>query len=84
MRHGVVSIWVTVSNKAVLPGIEKKLQQLKYGLTGSVPDDMLVRVSTIDTDKEKAYRLQANFIQDLLSAIDTKDRIRLTGVFNEI
>ncbi|MBK7492610.1 MAG: exosortase-associated EpsI family protein [Nitrosomonas sp.] len=62
MRHGVVSIWVTVSNKAVLPGIEEKLQQLKYGLTGSVPDDMLVRVSTIDTDKEKAYRLQANFI----------------------
>jgi hypothetical protein len=45
-----------------LPGIEEKLQQLKYGLTGSVPDDMLVRVSTIDTDKEKAYRLQANFI----------------------
>lgn len=67
-----------------MPGIEKKLQQLKYGLTRSVPDDMLVRVSTIDTDKEKAYRPQANFIQDLLSAIDTKDRIRLTGVFNEI
>ncbi|QOJ22933.1 MAG: EpsI family protein [Gammaproteobacteria bacterium] len=83
-RSEPITYWVTIGNKAVLPGIEEKLQQLRYGLTGSVPDGMLVRVSTIDTDKEKAYRLQTNFIQDMLSAIDTKGRTRLTGVFSEI
>ena len=83
-RSEPITYWVTVGNRAVLPGIEEKLQQLRYGLTGNVPDGMLVRVSTIDTDKEKAYRLQTNFIQDMLSAIDTKGRIRLTGAFSEI
>lgn len=83
-RSEPITYWVTIGNKAVLPGIEEKMQQLRYGLTGSVPDGMLVRVSTIDTDKEKAYRLQTNFIQDMLSAIDTKGRTRLTGVFSEI
>lgn len=83
-RSEPITYWVTVGNKAVLPGIEEKFQQLRYGLTGNVPDGMLVRVSTIDIDKEKAYRLQTNFIQDMLSAIDAKERIRLTGVFSEI
>ncbi|QOJ20078.1 MAG: EpsI family protein [Gammaproteobacteria bacterium] len=83
-RSEPITYWVTIGNKAVLPGIEEKLQQLRYGLTGSVPDGMLVRVSTIDTDKEKAYQLQTHFIQDMLSAIDIRSRARLTGVFGEI
>ncbi len=83
-RSEPITYWVTIGNKAVLPGIEEKLQQLRYGLTGSVPDGMLVRVSTIDPDKEKAYQLQTHFIQDMLSAIDIRSRTRLTGVFGEI
>jgi EpsI family protein len=83
-RSEPITYWVTIGNKAVFPGIEEKLQQLRYGLTGSVPDGMLVRVSTIDTDKEKAYQLQTHFIQDMLSAIDIRSRARLTGVFGEI
>jgi len=83
-RSEPITYWVTIGNKAVLPGIEEKLQQLRYGLTGSVPDGMLVRVSTIDADKEKAYQLQTHFIQDMLSAIDIRSRTRLTGVFGEI
>ena len=43
---------------------------------------MLVRVSSISTDNERAYQLQANFIQDLLIVIDGKDRVRLIGTFD--
>lgn len=78
-RNEPITYWVTIGNKAVLPGIEEKLQQLRYGLTGNVPDGMLVRVSTIDTDKEKAYQLQNVFIQDLLSTIADGERTRLIG-----
>ena len=78
----MITYWVTVGNKAVLPGLDQKLQQLRYGLTGSVPDGMLVRVSSISTDNERAYQLQANFIQDLLIVIDGKDRVRLIGTFD--
>jgi EpsI family protein len=80
-RNEPITYWVTVGNKAVLPGIEEKLQQLRYGLTGDVPDGMLVRVSTIDTNKEKAYQLQDIFIQDLLSTIADRERTRLIGSF---
>lgn len=81
-RNEPITYWVTVGNKAVLPGLDQKLQQLRYGLTGSVPDGMLVRVSSISTDNERAYQLQANFIQDLLIVIDGKDRVRLIGTFD--
>ncbi|MDO8894767.1 exosortase-associated protein EpsI, B-type [Nitrosomonas sp.] len=80
-RNEPITYWVTVGNKAVLPGIEEKLQQLRYGLTGSVPDGMLVRVSSIDSDKDKAYQLQNIFIQDLLLTVDVKERTRLIGTF---
>ena len=80
-RNEPITYWVTVGNRAVLPGIEEKLQQLKYCLTGNVPDGMLVRVSSIDSDKNKAYQQQAMFIQDLLSSVNINERIRLIGTF---
>lgn len=80
-RNEPITYWVTIGNKAVLPGIEEKLQQLRYGLTGNVPDGMLVRVSTIDADKDRAYQLQNIFIQDLLSMVADEERIRLIGSF---
>lgn len=80
-RNEPITYWVTVGNKAVLPGLDQKLQQLRYGFTGSVPDGILVRVSSIDSDKDKAYQLQTIFIQDLLATVDVKERARLIGTF---
>lgn len=80
-RNEPITYWVTIGNKAVLSGIDEKLQQLRYGLTGDVPDGMLVRVSSIDSDNNKAYQLQATFIQDLLSSVSINERVRLIGIF---
>lgn len=78
-RNEPITYWVTVGDKAVLPGIEEKLQKLRYGLTGSVPDGMLVRVSSINHDNTKAYQLQAAFVRDLLGMIKDNERVRLIG-----
>ena len=80
-RNEPITYWITVGNKAVLPGMEEKLQQLRYGLTGNIPDGMLVRVSSIDSDNDKAYQLQTTFIQDLLSSVNSDERLRLIGTF---
>ena len=80
-RHEPITYWVTIGDKAVMPGIEQKLQQLRYGLTGNVPDGMLVRISSISSDEDKAYYLQNRFILDLLSVMDTFHRTRLIGAF---
>ncbi|HEY0841836.1 exosortase-associated protein EpsI, B-type [Methylotenera sp.] len=80
-RNEPITYWVTVGDKATLPGISRKLKQLAYGLTGTVPDGMLVRVSSIDSDSANAYKLQEKFIQDLLQAMPTQDRARVAGRF---
>lgn len=80
-RNEPITYWVTVGDKATLPGIKRKLNQLAYGLTGTVPDGMLVRVSSIDTDSVNAYKLQESFIRDLLLAMAPQDRARVAGRF---
>lgn len=80
-RNEPITYWVTVGNKAVLPGFDQKLQQLRYGLTGNIPDGILVRISSIDNSNDVAYRLQAIFIQDLLLAVNENERVRLIGTF---
>lgn len=80
-RNEPITYWVTVGDKATLPGINRKLNQLAYGLKGTVPDGMLVRVSSIDSNNAAAYRLHEAFIQDLLQAMSTKDRVRVAGRF---
>ncbi len=79
-RNEPITYWVTVGDKAVLSGINQKLQQIRYGLSGNVPDGMLVRVSTIGINEDQSYQLHEVFIQDMLSAIEVKGRTRLTGV----
>jgi hypothetical protein len=56
-----------------------KLQRLAYGLSGKIPDGMLVRVSTIQTDEQRAYQLQDRFVGQLLEALDPGGRVRLLG-----
>jgi EpsI family protein len=70
--------WITIGDTVAVNSIKWKLERLKYGLTGRVPDGMLFRVSSIG-DKTNAYPLQEGFIKDLLSHMNSDSRIRLIG-----
>jgi EpsI family protein len=63
-----VSYWMTVGDQAVLPGLDRKWLQLRFGLQGLVPDGLLVRVSSLGQDQAHAYALHDQFIQALLQA----------------
>jgi len=76
-RHEPITYWITIGNEATLPGFGRKLAQLRYGLSGKVPDGMLTRVSSIQADTQAAYRLQNRFITDLLAAVDRRQRLEL-------
>lgn len=80
-RNEPITYWVTVGDRATVPGLGRKLNQLAYGLTGRVPDGMLVRVSSIDADSRNAYALQERFVNDLLAALPEADRARIAGRF---
>jgi EpsI family protein len=78
-RNEPITYWITIGDKAVASGIQQKLQRLAYGITGKIPDGMLVRVSTIQTDQRDGWRVQAGFISQMLDVLPARDRARLLG-----
>jgi EpsI family protein len=78
-RNEPITYWITIGDKAVMSGIEQKLQRLAYGLSGKIPDGMLVRVSTIQANEDDAYRVQDRFVEDMLDVMAPRDRARLLG-----
>jgi EpsI family protein len=78
-RNEPITYWVTIGDKAVMSGLDQKMQRFMYGLSGRIPDGMLVRVSTIGSDEAGAYRVQDRFVNQMLGALKPADRSRLLG-----
>lgn len=79
-----ITYWLRTGEQLTYPGMDTKLARLQYGLTGRVPDGMLVRISSlvVSTQPEEiasAYQIQARFAQDLISAIPYTKRNTLIG-----
>lgn len=78
-RNEPITYWVTLDESATLPGVGRKLQQIRYGLQGKIPDGMLVRVSSISTSPTEAYGVQQRFLEQLYAAVPTDVRPRYFG-----
>ena len=74
-----ITYWITVGDRVVISGTEQKLAQLAYGFRGTVPDGMLVRVSSIDGDTVRAQALQARFVSEMAAAVIPTERSRVIG-----
>jgi EpsI family protein len=74
-----ITYWVLVGEKVALSGVDQKFAQLSYSTRGTIPDGMLVRFSSIDSNSAQAYKVQANFINSLLAAMPATNRIRVAG-----
>ena len=79
-RQEPVTYWFTVGDTAIQGKLQKRLADLRYGLTGRIPDGMLFRVSSIDPDPAQAYRFQDLFVDQLLAAVSLDERKRLSGL----
>lgn len=73
-----ITYWIVVGDEAAV-GIKVKLARFRYGLTGTVPDGMLVRISSIGVNEKEAYLAQDEFVRVMLAAMSKEDRIRLVG-----
>ena len=78
-RHEFITYWIVVGEKSILPGLKRKLTQLEYGFNGYIPDGMLVRVSSIDTNDANSKKMQEKFIQSMYQNIDKKMRNKIFG-----
>ena len=74
-----ITYWTTVGDTVAVSGWAWKLNQMKYGLTGKIPDGLLFRISSIQADDAKAYQTQDGFARDLLKAMSPSGRQRIIG-----
>lgn len=74
-----ITYWVTLDEVATLPGFGRKLQQIRYGLDGKIPDGMLVRLSTVSTSPDESFAVQKRFLDQLYAAVPADVRTRYFG-----
>jgi EpsI family protein len=74
-----ITYWTTVGDTVAISGLGRKLQQLKFGLTGKIPDGLLFRISSIQADDARAYQTQDAFARELLESMSPSGRERIIG-----
>ena len=79
-RQEPVTYWINVSDTVVTSVLQKRMLEIKLGLTGEVPDGLLFRISSIDDTPSRAFQRQDTFVGDLLKAVPPIDRKRLSGL----
>jgi EpsI family protein len=78
-RFEPISYWMRVGNDIATGVVDRQIIRLKYGLRGIIPDGALIRVSTVGLAAEPSYKLQDQFVRDLLAAIAPQDLKFFTG-----
>jgi EpsI family protein len=79
-RKEPITYWFTVGEQTVVTAFDRRLATLKSVMTGRIPDGLLFRVSSIDSDSDSAFRKQGDFVVQLLSALPAQARVRLSGL----
>jgi EpsI family protein len=78
-RNEPVTYWFTMGNQLVLSRTERFLVQLKYALSGYIPDGFLIRISNLSNDPESAFLNHREFISALISSASAETANRLLG-----
>jgi EpsI family protein len=74
-----VTYWTLIGEKVYSGNLDKKLAEMQYGLEGKIPDGMLVRMSSIDSDSENAFKMQSQFAIAMLASLQPEVRARFSG-----
>ena len=78
-RREPITYWLVVGDQVARTGFEQKIAQLRFGFRGIVPDGLLVRVSSLGSEKTEAYSLHDEFVRRLVDALPGPPRTRLLG-----
>lgn len=80
-RFEPITYWVRLGEQNITGTsmFGRRLEDLRYALRGQVPDGLLFRVSSIDSQRERAFARQDQFVADLLGAVGLSDRSNLVG-----
>ena len=79
-RNEPVTYWLTVGDQVIQTALEKRLAEIRLGLTGQIPDGLLFRISSIDDDTARGYAMQQKFTADMMAAVPAATRKQLSGL----
>jgi EpsI family protein len=79
-RDEPVTYWLTVGDHVIRNQFDKRMMEIRLMLTGQIPDGLLFRVSSIDKDPERAFKMQQQFVDDLMGAVPAETRRQLSGI----
>ncbi len=79
-RNEPITYWLTVGDQVIQSNMDKRIAQIRLGLTGQIPDGLLFRISSIDNDTKRAYDMQQQFTAQLLQAVPPVARKQLSGL----
>jgi EpsI family protein len=82
-RQEPITYWIRVGDESVSGWASQRFVQLKYGLTGDVPDGLIFRVSSIGRDTGREFQLQERFLNDLFGGLSPKQKSSLVGAGSE-
>ena len=79
-RNEPVTYWLTVGDQIIRSALDKRMAQIRLGLTGQIPDGLLFRVSSIDNDAARGFAMQQKFTADMMAAVPAPTRKQLSGL----
>jgi EpsI family protein len=80
LRPEPVTYWSVLGGERVADANTFRLRRLSHAVRREVADGLLVRVSSIDPDADRAFALQARFIDEMIAAMAPADRARVAGI----
>jgi EpsI family protein len=75
-----VTYWFTIGEHVIQNKMQKRMAEIRLGLTGQIPDGLLFRISSIDNDTKRGFAMQQQFAADLLASVPPATRKRLSGL----
>lgn len=74
-----ITYWIKIGDSIAVDGLTWRLERIKYGLSGSIPDGLLFRVSSIGSDLDNQYQIQESFIKSLAASLTSDQYIQILG-----
>ena len=75
-----VTYWFTVGDRVVNDKMNKRMAEIRLALTGQVPDGLLFRISSIDSNSQKAFERQQQFTSAMMDSVPGNVRKKLSGL----
>ena len=79
-RNEPVTYWITVGDQVIKTALDRRIAEIRLGLTGQVPDGLLFRISSIDNEADRGFEMQQKFTADMMSALPAAARKQLSGL----